>query len=212
MGFDDSKLVRDFITAPTNAKAIEAVLRPMVEGALRAEAERFGERPGLVYKGPADFVLKHGTWFTKVAELGPEYWFPRGYCYGAAINTGAMYGERYFEGFALFEYDGQQGITPHAWNVRASHPDLVIDRSWGDKPGFLYVGVEFSVERADDATWNGDACVLYDEQRGFPLFRQHWCGEPPDAVWPPSERLEFLRTRDKDRARAFVNVHKDLLP
>jgi hypothetical protein len=205
---DDAKALYDFINAPTMNKAVEALVRPMIEDCLRKEAENFGEWPGLVYRGPADFVLQHGVWFTSVAQVPKDQSMPRGYCYGAAINMAVLCGEKYFEGFAVFNNGGTAAVTPHAWNVNPSRPDVVIDRTWQDSPGLLYVGVEFSAERADDATWNGDACVLLDDKRGYPLFKQRWEGEPPNLSWPASERLEMLRSGDKDRARAWFDKNK----
>lgn len=175
----------------------------MAREALAKLAVDFGsleQHPGLVYQGPGDFVLSHGVFFHK-ATCPPGERAPARMCFGIAINHAAWKGEKYFEGFAWAP--GTNQLMHHAWTVRPEEPDVALDRTW-PIPGILYVGVEFSVERADDATWNGDAAVLIDEARGYQLYRQPWEGEPPDLVWPPSERLEILRSRDTRRAVAFL--------
>lgn len=213
---DDAKLLHDFLTAPDGYAAIEAVLRPMVEKALIKHRDAFIGPPELVYKGAGDFLLQHGTFFTRVAEIPEPHRAPRGFCYGSAIAAAGKYGEKYFEGVALAPVcestrvrESEQGILAmHAWNVHPDRPNLVIDRTWWDAPGAIYCGVEFSVERADDCTWNGDACVLHDNLRGFPLFRQRWNGEPAGLVWPVSERLEIIRKNDRAAGKALIDRMK----
>jgi hypothetical protein len=142
--------------------------------------------PGYFYSGPHDFILQEGRWY----EPGP---FPRGIprgparmCFGNAITLAARLGLRYIEGYALH---GRQ-VLHHAWNTDSSH--RLIDCTWRNQ-GLAYLGVHFSVERADDATWNGDASVLDDHKRGWPLLCAPWEGEPPGLEWPFSPRLAAAR-------------------
>lgn len=161
---------------------------------------------GLAYRGPADFVLQHGEWFDP-APLPPH--IPPalpGHCHANAMDAAALYGLDYVEGFAL-EPDNSEAIL-HAWNADAAGG--LVDATWTGmrgwltirdgrptmfvgRPGSAYLGVRFSVERADDCTWNGDACVLDDRHRGWPLLRSPWHGEPAGLEWPPSPRLEAVR-------------------
>jgi len=151
--------------------------------------------PGLLYTSPYDFVAKHGVEYPVTGRY--EGW--RGVqlkCYGNAIAHGAMYGLKYVEGFAVAPGGGKPGSLPagsvvlHAWNLDAA--GNVYDSTWLNT-GLCYVGVEFSVERADDATWNGDACVLNDDHRDYPIFQKPWTGEDYTLTWPPSDRLDALK-------------------
>jgi hypothetical protein len=143
--------------------------------------------PGLHYRLMWDFVLRHGTWY----EPRP---YPANlreglikYCFGNSILLSAAHGFRYVEGFALLPPPYSAGVPiHHAWNVDAF--GALIDSTWNNE-GIAYLGVEFSLERADDATWNGDASVLNDHKRGFPLFREPWTGEDWKREWPASDRL-----------------------
>ena len=40
-----------------------------------------------------------------------------------------------------------------------------------------YQGTPFTVARAYDCSWHGDACVLDDFNRGWPILRERWPGE-----------------------------------
>jgi hypothetical protein len=145
-------------------------------------------RPGLVYAGPADFVLRHGRSY---APAPPRY-RERGAdkcCFGNAIMLAVKYPRlRYVEGFAVVPRIGIPVL--HAWNV--DDAGRMVDITW--RPvGAAYIGVEFAVERADDATWNGDACVLDDWKRGWPLLREPWTGERSWADYEPSEPLALAR-------------------
>jgi hypothetical protein len=101
----------------------------------------------------------------------------------------------YVEGWATIP-----GLIPveHAWVTDAGR--RVYEVTW-ETPGDAYWGMEFSVERADDVTWNGDATVLNDFRRRHPLLSQHWTGEPPGQVWPHSPRLARLRRARRTRRR-----------
>lgn len=170
-----------------------------LRAALAELAQFMGERwrhGGYVYAGPAGFVLEHGVgWTGELAmPVGVMAGAPR-MCFGNAITTAVLEGLRYVEGYALH----RRVPLPihHAWNLDAG--GNVVDVTWAPHARDLglgevaYLGVEFSVERADDATWNGDANVLDDHERGWPLLRQRWEGEPENLQWPPSDRITGLR-------------------
>lgn len=146
--------------------------------------------PGLFYRNAADFVLRHGDWY-EPAPLPPGVrpGLPR-LCFGNAIaNCIRFHDWLYVEGFALTP----EGLPfHHAWNLDAGN--MLRDTTWQNR-GLAYLGVVFALGRADDATWNGDASVLDDRHRGFPLFRQPWRGEDWNRVWPPSEALILARKR-----------------
>jgi hypothetical protein len=175
----------------------------MLRVRLEMDAERFDPRPprpALVYSGPADFVLQHGRVYSNWIE-SPRKMIP-GFCYGNAIVMCVLHGLKYVEGYALSPF---LEVIPHAWNTNDAG-DL-IDSTWLMR-GRCYLGVEFSVERADDCSWNGDACVLNDFVRGWPLLQERWYGEPPDLKWPASERIEILRAGDRDRALEWMTKER----
>lgn len=150
------------------------------------------EAHGLVYRGAADFVLQHGRWWRPSHRPPGVTAGPLGKCYGNSITVAVLYGLRYVEGWCL-PHEGALAV-PHAWV--ADKTGRAIDVTWGPGLAAAYLGVEFSVERADDATWNGDACVLDDWHRKWPLFRERWTGEgDPDPAWAPSPMLLAARAR-----------------
>jgi len=63
-----------------------------------------------------------------------------------------------------------------------------------------------SAERADDATWNGDASVLDDFRRDHPLFKQPWPGEDWSRQWPHSERITLLRAGKIEQAYEMMSA------
>jgi len=142
---------------------------------------------GHEYCGMHDFLLRHGK-FYEPSHLAEGMWTgaPR-CCYGNAIILGVKENLRYVEGIAI------SGVHPmpieHAWNTRHG---LAIDCTW-EPVGLAYFGVEFSVGRADDATWNGDGSVLNDYHRHHPLFRKPWKGEDWLKVWPRSPRIAHIK-------------------
>lgn len=160
------------------------------------------------YRGPEDFVLRHGRWY-RPEDIYPADLpsLPPKLCYGNSIFLACKLGWRYVEGYAMLPRvlkvspDNQDAIClpnpelgvvmPHAWCLDAE--GKLRDATWTNG-GLAYRGVEFSLERADDCAWNGDASVLLDSKRGWPLFRQEWKGEQFDLVWPASPRLEYLRS------------------
>jgi hypothetical protein len=143
------------------------------------------------YHMAEDFLLQHGKWFEpRPLPKGTELGVPKN-CFGNSILCAARDGLKYIEGYAV-PFDVPLPIL-HGWN--ANERDELIDTTWGNC-GHAYFGVEFSVERADDATWNGDACVLEDWKRDYPIFQKPWTGEDFTIKWPRSIRIELARTGD----------------
>jgi hypothetical protein len=162
----------------------EELAREMLNALLLA-AFRYPLLPGLVYTSPYDFVLQHGRSYT--GKWAHKYKIgAQKMCFGNAIVLSGRFGLKYVEGFAIAP-TGQ--VILHAWNEENG---VLVDSTWGNT-GLFYFGVEFSVERADDATWNGDTNILNDENRNYPVFQQQWKGEDYALVWPYSDRLESLR-------------------
>ena len=167
-------------------KDCESIVKVIAEA-----SEQYRLLPGLVYRCFYDFIAKHGR---EYPVAGPFIGKQRGVqlmCYGNSIAHAVLYNLKYVEGFALSPKDGR--LFMHAWNDDG-HGN-VYDSTWLNT-GLVYIGVEFSVERADDATWNGDACVLNDENRNYPIFQKPWTGEDYTIQWPFSDRLEALRRID----------------
>jgi hypothetical protein len=133
---------------------------------------------GYVYRGAADFVLRHGSFYE--ARLCGKPANNRA-CFGNSLVIAELLGWRYVEGFALNLF----GLPiHHAWIVDVGGQALEL--TWAAL-GSGYMGVEFDPLRADDATWNGDASVLDDWKRGYPLFKQPWTGEPELSTFTPTE-------------------------
>ena len=146
-------------------------------------------REGFHYMSCADFLLQEGKWYDPVPF--PKH-VPQGaakMCFGNAIMlAGLRPGWKYVEGYA-------NAVIPvhHAWNV--DHHGQLVDSTWLNI-GTAYFGVEFSVERADEATWDGDASILDDWMREWPIFREKWKGETRENAVPASERIRLLRKRN----------------
>lgn len=150
------------------------------------------------YRGPADFVLQHGEAFEPIALPDEyEYGAPK-LCFGNAIALAMLRGLTYVEGYAI----GPHGIAiHHAWNTddEGRLIDVTWSALWDDGrrwpiPDAAYLGVRFSLGRADDATWHGDATVLDDYKRRWPLLKAPWEGEDWEREWPnPSPPLQRLR-------------------
>lgn len=150
---------------------------------LTVQASLVPRRHGYAYSCAQEFVLKHGVWYRPTAiPLLTLKGAPK-QCYGNAIVLCLKYGWKYVEGFALPPF----GIpVQHAWNL--DEQGVVWDTTWMNT-GLAYLGVEFSLGRADDASWNGDASVLDDSNRGFPIFKEPWKGEDHSIKWPESYGL-----------------------
>lgn len=159
------------------------------------------DRAGLVYRGPADFVLREGRWWPpRPRPAGIMQGAPKA-CYGNAIGAAVKYGLRYVQGYAVSPVELQL-VVPHAWNADAD--GNVVDLTW-NPTGSGYLGVEMTFERADDATWNGDADPIDDYLRGWPLLQQPWPGkDTADPTWPPSPLLLALKAQRAGDVNAML--------
>lgn len=164
--------------------------RTLMRQQLKRERQRWRSVPGLVYQGPADFVLAEGEWYEPV---GCRACVPK-QCFGNALMM-TLRGWTYVEGYALspdvpdgWRYVGPE-LVPHAWGVDPE--GQAWELTWAFV-GRAYRGVRFSAGRADDATWNGDATILDDFNRGWPVLRQAWTGEDWDRQWVPSAGMPML--------------------
>lgn len=171
----------------------ELILRTQLEQMMLVTG-RFGQR-GDMYASPTEFLLAHGQYYP-VSER-PE-WLPLGApkcCFANAMMLAEWFELQYVEGYALMTLgqDDTDGIAlPHAW---LATPDSTAYEVTTPEPWAAYFGIPFSVERADDATWWGDACVLDDWRRGHPLLKERWEGEKPLQHYTPSIALRTLRAK-----------------
>lgn len=185
----------------------------LVETRLRELRDSFPMQSGLIYHGPADFVLQHGKWY-QPSKLPSHIPFGApNTCFANAINASVLYGLPYVEGFAVGYYPGHDpALIHHGWNLLDGRvidttwcaEAVMVDGNWRVKVPFenallplAYYGVIFRVERADEATWDGGATVLDDPHRGHPILRKFWQGERDDVKWEFSERLRIVRDKDE---------------
>jgi hypothetical protein len=132
------------------------------------------------------FLLKHGEGFAvEPLPAGIRYGAPR-CCFGNTLMGAVKYGWRYVEGFAM--PPTVKFPVHHAWSL--DQHGNAYDLTWRE-PGVAYIGVEFSIGRADDCTWNGDSCVLDDWKRHWPILKDEWHGEDFGRIWPPSEAMQL---------------------
>lgn len=148
------------------------------------------------YTGWPEFLQRHGEEFA-CAPCPRHLYMRPGFCYGNAIMLATMAGLPYVEGFAVPRED--MPAVPHAWNLDAE--GRVVDSTWalGEDAGApadrrAYLGVRFAVRRADEATWEGDSCVLDDWKRRWPVLREPWTGE--DSPGDVDGLLEVFAARD----------------
>ena len=173
---------------------------------------------GFAYNGPEDFVLQHGEWFEPIPLPAEFEYGPPKTCFGTSIALAAMKGLTYVEGFAY--WSGAGFPIPHAWNTDES--GRLIDATWRavheatgvrlPMQGAAYLGLRFSLGRADDATWNGDGSILDDWQRRWPIFEQPWEGEDFEHEWPnPSPVLLAHKIENpEERYAALLEAYADM--
>jgi hypothetical protein len=162
---------------------------------LGVRRDRTPYRKALAYRGPHDFVLQHGE--RHLVQRSPMMGAPR-VCFGNAFAVSYSVGGRYVEGYAIPLPFAEP--VHHAW---VQLDGRYFELTW-PSPGLAYHGVEFRPERADDCTWNGDASVLDDFRRGWPLLQEPWQGEDWEAQWPDNERLQIIRTGDRAAAHEWL--------
>jgi hypothetical protein len=152
--------------------------------------------PEFVYRGPMDFVLRHGRSYVPQPLPKPYRVGAQKMCFGNAIIVAASYGLAYVEGYALAPTI--RFPIHHAWNADAD--GNLVDTTWAGT-GAAYLGVAFALGRADEATWDGDGTVLDDFKRRWPLLREPWTGE---HEWPESERIVAIRERRLGHLRRMM--------
>jgi hypothetical protein len=191
----------------------ERVLR----NALALMREAFQPVPGLAYRGPADFVLRHGTYYPP-QDANPPYNMPPRMCYGNAITMCLWHKMRYVEGYGLCHHltdEEPPAVMHHAWNLMPH--GALADVTWDSplKPhlhrvyGLGYLGVEFSLERADHATWHKDATVLEDPENDYPLLHEPWRGETPEFNFKPSPLLQLQRSgASREHIRRWIQNYE----
>lgn len=177
-------------------KPIEA-LRDMLAQLARAMSKNGLKTRGYAYSSPAEFVLQHGIEYTpRPLPKGLQMGLPK-HCYSNAI-VGA-YAHRslfYVEGYAL---NVASFPIHHAWLT--DDKQSAFDPTWRSL-GTAYLGIMFNVGRADDASWNGDATVLDDWKRHWPLLKQPWTGEDMEKFWEPTEATILLKDGLRLKAEA----------
>jgi len=158
-------------------------------------------RPGWVYASPLAFLLTHGQPYV---PIGRPPWLPVGVpkaCFANALFLAVWFDLQYVEGYGLLALGGEAAhAMPHAW---VSNGTGVAWEVTTPAPWLAYFGMPFSVERADDAMWWGDSCVLDDFQRGYPLLRERWTGDKPLKNYRPSPGLRRLRQHKRQGGRLF---------
>jgi len=160
-----------------------------------AEIDRLRLQRGWPYRSPQGFILAEGRFFPP-RPVPPGMWAGRPRCcFDNAIHVAILYELPYIEGYALCPLGDEALALHHAWNL--DQQGRVIDVTWHPTLGLAYLGVQFSPERADDATWNFDGTILEDAKRRYPLLREPWQGENPAQVWPHSPRLASIRRRKR---------------
>jgi len=156
---------------------------------------------GYAYGGVFDYLLQHGRWYVPrrlpkhIPRLAPKQ------CFWNSVILGVIHGTTYVEGYAMSTI----GLpVHHAWGSDAQ--GRLYEVTW-DMVGTAYCGVEFSLERADNATWVGDASVLDDWKRRWPIFQQPWDGEPEVSPFEPSPCLQLMREEKYYQAFAWALAH-----
>ncbi len=160
---------------------------------------------GRAYATPMDFVLREGQPYAYV-PLPLADQMALGMCYGNSLMAAICTGLRYVEGYAMLRLAGAPPVVwPHAWVTDGTH---AYDPTWPAPGGLAYLGVEFSVERADNCTWVGDGSVLHDPHRGYPLLQVPWDGEAAAPAWPASPWLTLARQGRWPEAFRWSQEHR----
>lgn len=141
---------------------------------------------GFAYRGIEDFLLHHGIWYRPNGKIPPKQGAPK-QCFGNALLNAALYGVSYIEGVAL----AGKLLVPmhHGWNLDMD--DELCDTTWMNT-GAAYLGVEFSMGRADNAMWFDDATVLDNPRNRFKLYREPWQGENHNLYWRKSKQMRRI--------------------
>jgi len=160
---------------------------------------------GTVYSSPMDFLVREGTPAYPRAVPCDALGHPQ-MCYGNSIIAAVKQGFAYVEGYALRDAPAAPPVViAHAWIADEAH---AFEITW-PIPGTAYLGVRFSVERADNCTWVGNGSVLQDRHRGYPLLQQRWAGERTDIPWPVSPWLSLARQGRWQEAFAWIQADSE---
>jgi hypothetical protein len=98
---------------------------------------------GFLYSSIEDFVLKHGTMYTKAQS---SRFIPRPKeCFGRAYTVATRKGSPwiYVEGYAVNSNVGLP--VPHAWVTQADTPGEAFELAWDDADS-VYLGIAFRPE------------------------------------------------------------------
>jgi hypothetical protein len=156
---------------------------------LRDICQRNGGVQDYHYFGVGDFLMQHGVWH-EPRPLPPNIRpsAPR-QCFSNSFIYGKRHGLRYVEGYAVPDLGACMLPVHHGWNLdRDGH---LIDSTW-DKQGLAYLGVEFSLGRAENAIWFDDGCVLDNLRSRFAIFKEPWSGENFNLKWRRSNKVRRL--------------------
>jgi hypothetical protein len=140
------------------------------------------------YCGVEDFLLQHGEWQRPTQPLALPRGAPKS-CFGNALYLAATLGYRYIEGMAIPDISVPIAMH-HGWNL--TRDGVLVDNTWMNT-GLAYLGVEFSVGRADNAMWFDDGCVLDNPRSRFKIYREPWTGENFNLVWRKSKHVRQLK-------------------
>ncbi len=152
------------------------------------------KRRGFAYRNYYDFLAREGAFFAPAdcsLRLAPRQ------CFFNALLLAIVRGFPYVEGMGI----GPHGGPPHhhAWNLDGV--GRVIDPTW--QRGRGYLGVQFSAERANIATWDRDASVLQDPTHA--LLRDLWVPEPsPGHVGDLLRKIASDALSDPETAPGFA--------
>lgn len=154
-----------------------------------------GETPpeGYTYAGLEDFLIREGTWYEpRPLPSGISTGTPR-CCFQNALVLAILHGFAYIEGLAVPDI-GIPLPALHAWNLTPE--GQLVDNTWAD-PGLAYIGVPFTIGRADRSVWFDNASVLDNPRRAHDIYRFPWHGEK-HILWPTSpyrKKLERMKQR-----------------
>lgn len=179
------------------------LLRAMLAHA-HTQAMRQGSPLGTAYATPMEFVLQEGAHYVPT-PVPPEVRMAPTYCYGNSLIVATAIQAPYVEGYALLHLPPEAPqVFPHAWVAEGA---LALELTW-PVPGLAYLGVQFAIERADEAIWYGDGAILQDHKRGWPILQQHWQGEPPGQTFQTTEWLALGKAGRWAEAKAWSQTHR----
>jgi hypothetical protein len=166
--------------------AAESILFNVLMRARAANAKKSHFRD-YAYCGMEEFLLQHGRWSVVIPfPEGERHGAPR-VCFGNAIMLAAEKGYEYIEGVAV---SPKAKLFHHGWNI--DREGRLIDSTWMNT-GLAYLGVQFSLGRADHASWEDDASILHNPRNQDALFKNPWHGEDYGMKWPESAAMKVLR-------------------